>query len=418
MGIFLCAGMMHTALPEYRWVLIHLFTLGILTNSVIVWSQHLTEKFVQQRLDDAARPAQLRRIQVLNAGVVLVLVGQLLTHVWHWHFLVTQLGALIVAAMVAWHGVSLLKQWSSADPTKRFRPIILGYVGSAFCLPVGAFLGATLAVGLPEPWYSRLLFSHIACNVAGFVGLAAAASLSVLFPSIWRTKGITTRMPLTLILLGSGVAITALGAGLGWMPAAAIGLIVYAAGWVASVQQWLGNVAAVLANPRDRINYPSASILAAVSWLTLTIVYFAVRLLITGDPLPLPTLALLVGFAGQLLIGVMSYLLPTTMGGGPGATRTGLAALNTLGLARVTLTNGGLIIWLLTDKSWLAVAASAVCLLPLAVFPFLLVRAIRAQRAVITKKAEPVMVAATPPWGQVSGAAAVLAVLLAAFGGI
>ena len=50
MMVLLVAGATHTLIPNYRWVLIHLFTLGILTNSILVWSQYLTEKFVQQRL--------------------------------------------------------------------------------------------------------------------------------------------------------------------------------------------------------------------------------------------------------------------------------------------------------------------------------------------------------------------------------
>ena len=52
MAIFLVAGVTHLWIPEYRWVLIHIFTLGVLTNSIVLWSQHFTEKFLRQRLPD------------------------------------------------------------------------------------------------------------------------------------------------------------------------------------------------------------------------------------------------------------------------------------------------------------------------------------------------------------------------------
>ena len=145
MMVFIIVGALHTFTPNARWVLIHLFTLGILTNSIVVWSQHLTEKFVQARLPDSARPRQLYRIYMLNAGIVLVLIGQLLHKAWEQHWILTQVGATIVAAMVAWHGVSLFGQWREAKD-KRFRPVIAAYVASAFFLAVGATLGALLSV--------------------------------------------------------------------------------------------------------------------------------------------------------------------------------------------------------------------------------------------------------------------------------
>ena len=186
MMVFIIVGAIHTFTPNTRWVLIHLFTLGILTNSIVVWSQHLTEKFVQARLPDSARPRQLYRIYMLNAGIVLVLIGQLLHKAWEQHWILTQVGATIVAAMVAWHGVSLFGQWREAKD-KRFRPVIAAYVASAFFLAVGATLGALLSV---YPAHPRLLIAHVTANVGGFVGLAAAGSLTILFPSIWRTKGV------------------------------------------------------------------------------------------------------------------------------------------------------------------------------------------------------------------------------------
>lgn len=418
MMVFIVIGLMHTLVPNYRWVLVHIFTLGVLTNSVLLWSQHLSEKFTQTRAPDSARPTQLKRIYILNVGVVITLIGQALKDAFDYQWIITEVGALIVAAMVAWHGVSLYKHWQRVDADKRFRAIVLGYVGSAAFLPVGAFLGGMLAIFRADPLYTQLLFAHIACNVGGFAGLAAAASLTVLFPGIWRTRGAFSHMHATLAIIGVGVIIAIIGAVPGWYPVTAVGLIVFAVGWILSAQKWVGNAGEVLRDPRDRVNFSSVSVLAAVAWLSLTVIYFAIQVAILGDATTLPTIPLLVGFAAQLLIGVMSYLLPTTMGGGPGATRAGLYENWRWGLLRATLVNGGLAIWLVTDKSWLAVVASLLCLAPLAMYPFLQIRAVQAQKPVLMKKAEGPAAETATPWWQVAVGVIVLAVVVILFQGV
>lgn len=423
MALFIVLGSVHIIIPNYRWVLIHMFTLGIVTNSIVVWSQHLTEKFTQSKLPDSTRPGQLHRIWVLNGGVVIAVIGQILHEAWDKHWILTQLGATVIAVVVGWHGVSLLRQWRALDADKRFRNVVLGYVVSALCLPLGAILGALLAMGLDAPWHERLLLAHIALNVLGFVGIAAAASLTILFPAIWRTRGGSNRFSLTLGLQAFGLVMATGGALADVGAVAGVGVIVYAAGWVASWQLWLQFTGAVLKDPRDRINYPSVSVLLAITWLTLALVHFGVRLILARDGLAtveLPTLPLLVGFAAQLLIGVMSYLLPTTMGGGPQALRAGMKEMNRAGLYRATLINGGLLIWLTTTYSWLAVTASMLCLAALAVFPILIKRSVSAQKAVLLGEAAGPAKddAASPPWGQVTAGVATLALLLALFGGL
>ncbi|STD39136.1 hypothetical membrane protein [Corynebacterium striatum] len=404
MMVFIIVGAIHTFTPNARWVLIHLFTLGILTNSIVVWSQHLTEKFVQARLPDSARPRQLYRIYMLNAGIVLVLIGQLLHKAWEQHWILTQVGATIVVAMVAWHGVSLFGQWRGAKD-KRFRPVIAAYVASAFFLAVGATLGALLSV---YPAHPRLLIAHVTANVGGFVGLAAAGSLTILFPSIWRTKGVNKRMRSSFTLLAVGVVVTLLGTIVNHPEA---GLIVYCLGWILSLEGWVGNVLTVAKDPRGRINYPSVSILAAAFWLVGALTYYTVQHFFSSEP-AIPTLALVVGFAAQLLFGVMSYLLPTTMGGGPAATRAGLRELNRAGLLRATFINGGVAIWMGTSSSWAMILATLLCLGSLAVYPIFIVRAVKAQKAVLQKKAEGPAPETTVPWEQVALGLVILAPLL------
>ena len=268
--------------------------------------------------------------------------------------------------------------------------------------------GALLAV---HPGHPTLLLAHIAANIGGFIGLAAAGSLTILFPSIWRTQGINRHMRSSFALLAVGVAATIIGAFLGFPQ---LGLIMYCCGWVLSLQQWLDNVLTVAKDPRDRITFASVSVLMASLWLVLSLAYYTVQHFFTPEP-ALPSLALLVGFAGQLLIGVMSYLLPTTMGGGPSAVRAGLQQLDKLGLLRATFVNGGLLIWIGTDISLLKVAASLLCILSLAVYPVLIARAVKAQKQVLMKKAEGPDPKPGPEWNQVYMGIAILAVVYALF---
>ena len=163
------------------------------------------------------------------------------------------------------------------------------------------------------------------------------------------------------------------------------------------------------------MNFSSVSVLAAVAWLSLTVVYFAVQLALVGEAAQLPTLPLVIGFAAQLLIGVMSYLLPTTMGGGPGAVRAGLYENWRLGLLRSTLLNGGLVLWMTATTSWFAVAAAVVCIAPLAVYPILQARAVKAQKPVLMRKTTGPAAQTQTPWWQVGVGVGTLALMARVF---
>lgn len=348
MGVFLLAALASPLISQPRWLLMHIFTLGILTNSVVLWSQNLTERFLQRRLGDSARPAQLTRIYLLNAGVVTVIAGQLLAPAWGRHWVLTWAGAALVAAVLAWHAAALAGQVRAAGPGKRHRPAVLGYVAAACFLVLGALLGAALATGLPVPWQERALHAHLLANVGGFVGLAVMASLSVLFPAMWRVNGADDRARASIPLAAGGIALAVAGALAGPRGAAA-GVLVYTAAWAWMFVGFVSNVAAVARDPRGRISFPGVSVFAGLIWLLASMLWYAAGLL-AGAP-EVPSLALLMGFAAQVLIGTMSYLIPTTMGGGPAAVRAGLAELARAGWLRVIALNAGLACWLAADSA-------------------------------------------------------------------
>lgn len=410
-------GLTHPLIPNYRWVLIHAFTLGVVTNSIVIWSQHLTEKFLQQRAPDSARSGQLRRIWLLNIGIIVTTAGQMLIHVSTRHWIITHLGATLVSLALVWHAASVGRQWLAAEKTKRFRPAVAAYVASSLTLPVGAILGGWLAMAPDSVTDAAVRASHVTLLLGGFVGLAAAASLTVLFPAIWRTQGTVRFAPLMLTLVGAGPYVAVSGFLLRIDALISAGLLLALAGWVLGAWSWVSNIVKVAADPRDRVSYPALAISLGLVWLIGALALYTTQHLLGLHPSP-PTLALLVGFAAQLLLGTMSYLLPTTMGGGPKASAAGLAVLGRGGGFRLALTNLGLVFWLISSYSWLKVAMSLLALGALAYVAVLLPLAVKAQVRVLRKEAETPATSRGVSLNQVTAGIAVIALVLAAFGGI
>lgn len=324
----------HRWIPETRWLMVHMVTLGLITTSIMVWSQHFTEALLHHRLADSQRPRQILRIYGVTAGTALLMVGMLAD--WWW---LTLVSATIIGGLLTWHGLSLLAQWRSALPA-RFGMTVQWYAVAAFCLPVGAIFGAVLALDLADPWHSRLLLSHQAVNILGFVGLTVCATLLTLWPTMVRTRMEDTATSLSRVALpamAAGSLLTAGGALGGWVPVVMLGLFAYAVG--------VGLVALTMIRTGLRKlpeGYMGWSVASGIAWLFLTVVLALVLVTIHGvqtNVLEALTIPFVAGFLLQTLLGAMSYLLPSTMGGGPATVRASLAAINRGGVYRVTVLN-------------------------------------------------------------------------------
>ncbi|MDU0479722.1 multicopper oxidase domain-containing protein [Staphylococcus chromogenes] len=387
------AGMSHIAIPSYRWTLIHMFTLGVITNSILLWSQHFTEKWMRSQPSERSRKLFVGKIYILNAAILVTLAGKILALP-----AVLAVGAASISAVLVWHAMRIGTQ---VKLRRRFTHSAVAYVLSAISLGVGAILGLLMGLG-----HTELLRAHLLANFGGFVGLAAMGSLAVLFPAMWRTqiKWDFTKYAVWIAMLGLVVAARFY----------QVGVVIYLGAWVLAAVGFASCLVAVCKDPRDRVSFSAVSATAAIVWLIGSLAWLA-----TGH---IPTLGLLLGFAAQLLIGTMSHLLPVTIGGGPAATRAGLRELNRGALFRSTLINGGLLIWIFSENSWLKVAASALVCLSLAYLLVATPRAVKAQRAAMATKgrAVPILGASTeekPRWNQVTAGVAVLCALALALGG-
>lgn len=375
------AGLTHPILPNYRWLLIHIFTLGALTNSVLLWSTHFADKWLHVNATHSPH-----RFYLLNGAILLVLAGQM-SEISH----LTAIGACAVIAALVWQLLFLARIYQHG---KRFSHSVQAYILSASSLVVGAGYGIWMAYSPGD----ELLRAHLLLNFGGFIGFAALGSLAVLFPAMWRTRIVRDFTKPALYVMLAGLAVALL---INWRA----GILLYAFGWALALCGFLATAFPVLKDPRDRLSFPAVSALLAQFWLLGSLLDFA----FTDS---LPTLGLLVGFAAQLLIGTMSYLLPTTIGGGPSAVRAGLYTLGEGALFRSTLINGGLLIWIFSSNSWLKVFASVLVCGALGWLLVALPRAVRAQ-----KSGEPTEPANGPRWGQVTAGVATLTAVALLFGG-
>ncbi|MFC0315627.1 multicopper oxidase domain-containing protein [Gordonia phosphorivorans] len=383
MVVLIGIGLAHFAIPESRWLLVHVFTIGLVANSILVWSQTLAERFLGYHLPPERRPVQLARIYTLNLGLVVTIVGMLAV-LWP----VTLAGAVLIGAVVAWHAWALARliveaqRHRSAEGQGPAENAISAwfFVASACLLPFGAAAGVLLAYGFADPRQAGFLLTHQALNVLGFLGLAAAGVLLVMYPRLLgATEVRNRRRPYALIVLPTAIAVICAGALADLPVLAAVGLGLYLAGWLLIVAPF---VPVALRHPPD--SYASASISAALLWLLGSLVAYLVVLL-TGPfdaaRLSLLTVWFLAGFAGQLLLGVMSHLLPTLMGGGP-VTAAGLAVMNKWWLWRVLVINGGLLLWLLPLGSWAKVGLSSLVMLAYIAFLPIMILSARAAMAI------------------------------------
>lgn len=368
----------HRWIPASPWLLVHLLLLGAVTNAICVWSQHFTDALLRGRITPASRRWQVARLVLLNVAVAATVTG-MVTATWA----VTLVGAVGVGAAVAAHGTALWRQ-SRRALAARFAVCVGFYVAAAWLLPFGAGLGATLARGLDEGWHTRVVLAHAGFNLLGFVGLTVMGTFLTLWPTMLRTKmaddaprAARTTLVLMLVGLAAGIAAVLVAK----PPVAAAGLATYLAGVVVSVRPMVS-----AARRRPPATFATWSAACAVGWLLGALATLSGVLVLSGSwetasaRVGIVTVPLVAGFAAQVLLGALTYLVPVVLGGGPAAVRSTTAVLERGAVVRVVLFNGALALFVLPAPSLVHVLASLTALGALVAFLPLLVGAVRAHR--------------------------------------
>jgi nitrite reductase (NO-forming) len=351
--------LIHPFIPQARWLLVHMVTLGLITTSIMVWGQHFAEALLKTKLAEETRSHQVARIHLLTLGVVVTIAGMLPSLPW-----LVVLGALIISAALLWYAFALGRQLRAAL-APRFGHIVRAYIGAACLLPVGAVLGAVMSFSPGEPWQGRLLLAHELVNVLGFVGMTVSATLLTLWPTITRARldPVATRSAGGGLL---GMGISTLGACAGALTGSVLLGAAFLAGYIGSsvvIAVALVRVAVRSARTAHRAPlawFPILSIGAGMGWFALTLLAALVMwwrsadeqfaaTLVAADVQQL-TVPLVAGFLVQVLFGAMSHLLPVTIGGGPRAVKASLARMSSFAGLRLLTYN--LVVALFVTAQW------------------------------------------------------------------
>ncbi|SNU02546.1 nitrite reductase (NO-forming) [Ruaniaceae bacterium KH17] len=376
--LLVAATVVHRDLPEPRWLMIHLLFLGAITHAILTWSQYFSYALLRSRATVSERRAQNARLLLANGGAALALIGVPLA-IWP----LTIAGAAALIAAVAWHGVSIFRR-ARTSLAGKFSRTVYYYVAAAAILVIGAGIGAWMGGGdAPDTF----VVSHALLNVLGWVGLTVSGTVVTLWPTILRTRadershiGAARALP----LLSISVVVAALGAAVNVLPLLALGLFGYLAGLgVIGISLWR---AALGATPKS---FSALSVGIALLWWAGSVAVIAVGTIVTfanGSDLAavrelmdavVPYLA--AGFATQILLGALSYLIPVVLGGGPAAVRTGSTVFDRAGTLRVAVANTALIVCALPVTSLMRVVASVIYLVAMASFLLVMALAMAAQ---------------------------------------
>jgi nitrite reductase (NO-forming) len=238
---------------------------------------------------------------------------------------------------------------------------------------------------LSEPVHARFALAHVVVNLLGWMGLTVIGTLVTLWPTMLHTRvadGAERASRRALPVLVVALLVAAAGALAGVQVVAAAGIAGYLVGLVVAGAPMVAETRA-----RPPSTYATRSVLAAQLWFTGSVAALVVIVLVApsweraaaaADRLAAP---LLVGFAAQLLLGALSYLVPVVLGGGPTATRATTAALDVAARLRVATVNLGLLALTLPVPDLARTSAAVLVLVGLAGFLPLVLRAVLIERS-------------------------------------
>lgn len=328
----------HDVLPLPRWLAVHLLLLGAATNAIVTWSEHFAIALLHAPAPARSRSAA--RLAALNLAVVTVLVGFCAGRT-----AAVLVGAVLLVAVVVAHVVTLVVL-SRHALMSRFAGTIRFYLAGGVALVVGVSLGTTMALGDEHgAWHERLHAAHVHANVLGWVALSVLGTLFTLWPTMLRTRIVDDAMTAArrcLWLTVGGLVVTVGGFLAGQRVVAIAGLVVYGAGVVVALQPFVST-----ARRKHPAEVAAWSMAAGTGWLAAAVALDVAALGRASsldaylDDLDALVPVLAVGFALQVLIGALSYLVPVLRGGGPQAVRDTIAALAPGWRTRVVALNVG-----------------------------------------------------------------------------
>lgn len=332
-------------LPGGRWVVVHLFTLGVLTSVIAAFTRHFATSLTGQGVaPDLRRP--LMAAAVLDLSVVALLVGRLTDG--KVLLSVGTLGLLGVVGTNLW----ALRAARRGARTARFVWILRRYEDAHVAFLVAAVLGTLVGIGaIRGGWWVGARDAHLHLNVLGWAGLTVLATLVVFGPVLLRAgmqPGADTRAASALRTAAAALLLAAVGLTVAGGAAGAPGVVARAvatAGLAAYGWAVLVVVVAVLraarSSDRSPLRWP---VVGAAAWLPLGIAIDVVVVATTQRrAFDAVGVVLFIGVLTQLIMAVFLHLVPQWRGGDAAARDRLLERVGRFTITRAVVLNAGVL---------------------------------------------------------------------------
>lgn len=319
------------------WAPLHAALLGALGSAITIWSAHFADTLLHRPAWGGALMLN-GRLGLHSVGAALVITGVCINSQ-----IVIGVGASCVAVSATLGVVAMVVQKRRAVAA-RMAALVDYYICSLSYIMVGALAGWSIKYfdfkGQAD-WSNRMYLAHVPIMVLGVLGITVLGTLVVLWPTMLRTKmePVAPRQA-QRALPGLALAVAVIAFSGLWRPLAGIGALLYLLSAVAVVAPLWRTGAR-----KGVTNYAGLSTAAALAWLAWCVIRLGVGVSYAANDDAARAvahglrLAVVSGFALQILLAALSFLTPVMLGGGPAMSRLTHAIMDRYTWWRITTIN-------------------------------------------------------------------------------
>lgn len=319
------------------WAPLHAALLGALGSAITIWSAHFADTLLHRPAWGGALMLN-GRLGLHSVGAALVITGVCINSQ-----IVIGVGASCVAVSATLGVVAMVVQKRRAVAA-RMAALVDYYICSLSYLMVGALAGWSIKYfdfKGQAAWSNRMYLAHVPIMVLGVLGITVLGTLVVLWPTMLRTKmEPTAPRQAQRALPGLALAVAVIAFSGLWRPLAGIGALLYLLSAVAVVAPLWRTGAR-----KGVTNYAGLSTAAALAWLAWCVIRLGVGVSYAANDAAARAvahglrLAVVSGFALQILLAALSFLTPVMLGGGPAMSRLTHAIMDRYAWWRITTIN-------------------------------------------------------------------------------
>ena len=319
------------------WAPLHAALLGALGSAITIWSAHFADTLLHRPAWGGALMLN-GRLGLHSVGAALVITGVCINSQ-----IIIGVGARCVAVGATLGVVAMVVQKRRAVAA-RMAALVDYYICSLSYLMVGALAGWSIKYfdfKGQAAWSNRMYLAHVPIMVLGVLGITVLGTLVVLWPTMLRTKmEPTAPRQAQRALPGLALAVAVIAFSGLWRPLAGIGALLYLLSAVAVVAPLWRTGAR-----KGVTNYAGLSTAAALAWLAWCVIRLGVGVSYAANDDAARAvahglrLAVVSGFALQILLAALSFLTPVMLGGGPAMSRLTHAIMDRYTWWRITTIN-------------------------------------------------------------------------------